>query len=62
MMVLAVQPSRFQGFVTRAFRGLPGLLADALPDKYGNALIDAWLTAQNRSPERVSNPLADHRP
>ena len=27
-----------------AFKGLPGLLADVLPDKYGNALIDAWLS------------------
>ncbi|HEY7671002.1 MAG TPA: type II toxin-antitoxin system HipA family toxin [Gammaproteobacteria bacterium] len=32
------------------FRGLPGLLADSLPDKFGNALIDAWLAAQGRSP------------
>ncbi len=33
-----------------AFRGLPGLLADSLPDKYGNALIDTWLAAQGRGP------------
>jgi len=26
------------------FRGLPGLLADALPDAFGNALIDEYLT------------------
>lgn len=32
----------------QTFRGLPGLLADSLPDKYGNALIDAWLTRQGR--------------
>src|SRR6185437_13647262 len=25
------------------FHGLPGLLADALPDDFGNALIDAWM-------------------
>lgn len=30
------------------FFGLPGLLADALPDKYGNNLIDAWLALQGR--------------
>ncbi|MBJ7348277.1 MAG: type II toxin-antitoxin system HipA family toxin, partial [Thermoleophilaceae bacterium] len=34
-----------------AFRGLPGLLSDSLPDKYGNALIDTWLAAQGRTPE-----------
>jgi len=25
------------------FHGLPGVLADALPDDFGNALIDAWM-------------------
>jgi serine/threonine-protein kinase HipA len=33
------------------YRGLPGLLADALPDKYGDSIIDAWLTRQKRSHE-----------
>lgn len=33
------------------FRGLPGMLADSLPDRYGNALIDAWLAGQGRRPE-----------
>lgn len=36
------------------FRGLPGLLADVLPDKYGNALINAWLSKQGRSIEELS--------
>lgn len=30
------------------FKGLPGLLADVLPDKYGNRLIDVWLAQQGR--------------
>lgn len=30
------------------FKGLPGLLADALPDKYGNQLINLWLAKQGR--------------
>lgn len=33
------------------FSGLPGLLADSLPDKFGNALIDAWVAQQGRTPE-----------
>jgi len=33
------------------FQGLPGLLADSLPDRYGNALIDAWLATRGRAPE-----------
>lgn len=36
------------------FHGLPGLLADSLPDKFGNALIDAWLATQGRSPESLN--------
>ncbi len=38
----------------RTFRGLPGLLADSLPDRFGNALIDAWLATTGRTPERFS--------
>lgn len=36
------------------FRGLPGLLADALPDRFGNTIIDAWLARQGRSSEDFS--------
>ena len=35
----------------RTFRGLPGLLADSLPDRFGNNLINAWLARQGRTPE-----------
>ena len=38
------------------FKGLPGLLADSLPDKFGNALIDAWLAGQGRTPDSF-NPV-----
>lgn len=31
------------------FKGLPGMLSDSLPDKFGNALIDVWLLNQGRS-------------
>ncbi len=30
---------------------MPGLVADSLPDKYGNAVIDAWLASQGRTPD-----------
>jgi len=40
----------FPGLPRSTFRGLPGLLADSLPDRFGNALIDAWLASQGRSP------------
>lgn len=38
------------------FKGLPGLLADVLPDKYGNAIINAWLQKNNR-PSNSLNPI-----
>lgn len=41
---------------TKTFKGLPGLLADVLPDDYGNQLINTWL-AQNGRPENSMNPV-----
>ncbi len=38
------------------FKGLPGLLADALPDNYGNQLINLWLAQQGR-PQNSMNPV-----
>lgn len=34
---------------TEAFHGLPGLFADSLPDKFGNAVIEQWLINNGRS-------------
>ncbi len=33
------------------FLGLPGMLADALPDKFGNSIINSWLARQGRDIE-----------
>lgn len=38
------------------FRGMPGLLADVLPDKYGNSIIQAWLAANGRASNSM-NPV-----
>ncbi len=38
----------FPGQNRDTFLGLPGMLADALPDKFGNRLIDAWLVRNGR--------------
>jgi serine/threonine-protein kinase HipA len=52
---LTMQLSRrvysFSALAQQTFHGLPGLLADSLPDKFGNALIEAWLSTQGRTPE-----------
>ena len=53
MMPLSERPYRFPNLPVGAFRGLPGMLADALPDKFGNAVIDAWLAAQGRLPQTI---------
>lgn len=38
------------------FKGLPGLLADVLPDRYGSELINLWLAKQGR-PLNSMNPV-----
>ncbi|MBP7477034.1 MAG: type II toxin-antitoxin system HipA family toxin [Chitinophagales bacterium] len=49
-----LRKSNTQGFDT--FKGLPGLLADVLPDKYGNQLINMWLAQQGRQQDSM-NPI-----
>jgi len=51
MMPLSRGVYRFPELARQTFHGLPGLLADSLPDKFGNALINAWLANQGRTPE-----------
>jgi serine/threonine-protein kinase HipA len=48
MMPLREEPYSFPALSHDTFKGLPGLLADSLPDKFGNALIDVWLAQQQR--------------
>ena len=44
----------FPDLPIRSFHGLPGLLSDSLPDKFGNAVIAAWLREQNKNPEDLN--------
>jgi len=50
MMPLSDIVYSFGDLAQESFHGLPGLLADSLPDRFGNALIDAWLARQGRDP------------
>lgn len=56
VMPVREEPYRFTHLNKQTFKGLPGMLADVLPDKFGNALIDQWLIKQGRSP-RDFNPV-----
>ena len=44
-------PYEFPALNRETFKGLPGMLADALPDRFGTRLIDAWLAETGKSPE-----------
>jgi serine/threonine-protein kinase HipA len=56
VMPLSSRIYAFPSLPRVSFHGLPGLLADSLPDKFGNALIDAWLATQGRTPDSF-NPV-----
>ena len=48
------QVFQFTSLSRDTFIGLPGLLADALPDAFGKALLDRWLTSVGRT---FANPV-----
>lgn len=56
-IVMPLGPSVFS-FAAQSretFQGLPGMLADSLPDKFGTKLIERYLRNQNRSPSTFSS-------
>ncbi len=53
-IMMPVQARRIYQFTDlhpRSFHGMPGLIADSLPDKYGQQLINVWLAKTGRRPE-----------
>lgn len=36
------------------FKGLPGLVADSLPDDFGNAVLNAWVAMRGKSPSDIT--------
>lgn len=46
----------FPNLNKETYKGLPGLLADSLPDRFGTRLIDIWLAQQGRNSESF-NPV-----
>jgi len=41
---------------TSSFKGIPGLLSDSLPDRYGNEIINNWLSRRGR-PSNSLHPV-----
>ncbi len=56
MMPLSPKVYSFPKLSVQSFHGLPGMLADSLPDTFGNAVIDAWLASEGRRPGSL-NPV-----
>ena len=54
MMPVGRKVFSFPELPERSFHGLPGLLSDSVPDKFGNAVIDVWLRGQEREPGSLS--------
>ena len=50
-MPLSPRQYSFAALPQETFHGLPGLLADSLPDRFGNAVINHWLASQGRDPD-----------
>jgi serine/threonine-protein kinase HipA len=55
MMPLKEIPYEFPALPKETFKGLPGLLADSLPDKFGNAIINAWLASEGKTIESFNS-------
>ena len=59
-LMMPVQSGRTYSFGDigrETFKGLPGLLADSLPDTYGRALFDRWLTLTGRTSSNIVETL-----
>lgn len=48
-MPLAKRIYSFPEINQATFKGLPGMIADSLPDDFGNAVLNAWMALQGRS-------------
>ena len=53
-MPLSQQIYSFPWLEFQTFKGLPGLLADSLPDDFGNAVLNAWFASQGKAPESIT--------
>lgn len=48
-MPLSNRVYEFPNLVGYAFRGVPGMIADSLPDRFGNSIINQWIASQGKT-------------
>jgi serine/threonine-protein kinase HipA len=53
-MPLSRQVFSFPEADFETFKGLPGMIADSLPDDFGNAVINAWIASLGKSPSDIT--------
>jgi len=53
-MPLATQIYSFPELAFTTFKGLPGLIADSLPDDFGNTVLNAWVASQGKLPGDIT--------
>ena len=53
-MPLAKRIYSFPELDFNTFKGLPGLIADSLPDDFGNTVLNAWVAMRGKSPDDIS--------
>lgn len=53
-MPLSKKIYTFPQLDSETFKGLPGLIADSLPDDFGNAVMNAWIASQGKSANEIT--------
>ena len=53
-MPLAKRIYSFPALDYETFKGLPGLIADSLPDDFGNAVLNAWVASKGEQPKDIT--------
>lgn len=53
-MPLSRRIYRFPELAFETFKGLPGLIADSLPDDFGSAVLNAWIASQGKQPQDIT--------
>ncbi len=54
MPISISEPFIFPGLSLETFQHLPAMIADALPDEFGNALITAWMQQRGVNPSSIT--------